>query len=196
MQSPRFILILLLVAGFGLSACSTPPDQELEAAQGALLAADEAEADIYLAEQFSAAEDSLAAARTEIDTQSQASALGRSYTRARALLAYVTETAGTLQTLAPEAIETTRIEADSLIAEAGRILASAESLAPKAPRATLASIQAERGSAYAALNDAMAAHSAGSYKAARDLATDAVAKASVILEQLTTGTPGPIAPRS
>lgn len=184
------VLFLAVLA----TGCAQAPQAKLDEAQAALAAADEAEADVYVPEQYTAAQDSFAAAQAEIEVQNSKFALTRSYGHAEALLQSAVDvaTASTEQVAAKK--EEARVEADSLIVQAQAAVAQARALLAKAPRGkdggvALVSIQEDAGSAESLLNEAVAAQQSGEYAKARDNAKAALDKANGLVAEMnqTTG---------
>lgn len=172
-----------------LVGCQAPPQEELTAAQTALAAADEAEADLYVADLYVAAQDSFAAAQAEIEAQNAASQMSRDYARAESLLQFVNETA----TQAQADVETRKAammaETDALILQATEAVAQAQALMAQAPTGkdgalALVSIGEEAGSAASMLEEAKAAQAAGDIARAHDLAKAALEQANALVGEL------------
>jgi len=154
-----FLTALSAAAFITFTGCQQAPNSEFEAARTALQRADSVEADVYLADVYSAALDSLNAAQIEIETQNAASSFSREYSHARELLAFSFQTAQTAEAGVDAAREEMRAEADSLISVVQQAIA------------TSPVIQTEDGapSVVTLLNDAVRARDEGDYKTARDL---------------------------
>jgi hypothetical protein len=157
----KLLMAALSAAAFIMfTGCQQAPNSEFEAARAALQRADSVEADVYLADLYSSALDSLNAAQVEIETQNAASGFSRDYTRAKELLAFTYETARSAETGVDEAREEIRAEADSLISVVQQAIAASPV------------VQTEDGGApsvTALLNDAVRARDGGDYKTAHDL---------------------------
>ena len=154
-----FLAALSAAAIVTFTGCQQAPNSEFEAARTALQRADSVEADVYLADLYSAALDSLNAAQIEIETQNAASSFSRDYSHAKELLAFTAQTAQTAETGVDVAREEMRVEADSLISAVQQAIAASPV------------VQTEGGapSVVALLNDAVRAQEEGDYKTARDL---------------------------
>lgn len=172
-----------------LVGCQAPPQEDLTAAQTALATADEAEADLYVADLYVAAQDSFAAAQAEIETQNGASQFSRDYARAQSLLQFVATTA----TQAQAEVETRKAamiaETDTLILQAEEAVAQAQALMAQAPTGkdgalALVAIGEDAGTAASTLEEAKAAQAAGDIARAHDLAKAALDQATVLVGEL------------
>jgi len=135
MKSRLGILVLSLVLMTALFAgCAKEPTAELDAAKAALEAAKTAEADRYLAADFNAAQDSLNAAVTEIETQKSKFALTRSYDHAKNLIASALAAANAAKDQVAAKKEQVRQEVQTVLTEAQTTLAETKTLLKKAPR--------------------------------------------------------------
>lgn len=187
-QTLSITLGTLVLAG-ALVGCQAPPQDELTAAQTALAAADEAEADLYASDLYVAAQDSFAAAQAEIEAQSAESQLSRNYAHSKSLLQFVTETA----TQAQAEVETRKAvmvaETDALLLQADEAVAQAQALMAQAATGedselALVTIGEEAGTAASTLEEAKAAHAAGDVARAHDLAKAALDQANALVEEL------------
>jgi hypothetical protein len=174
-----------------LVSCAKAPEEDLTAAQTALTAAAEAGADMYVSDLYQAAQDSLAAAQVEIEAQNAKGSFSRNYGRAAALLASAQQTAAEAQAQVETKKEEMRVANESLIAEVEQALAKTTELLTKAPRgkdgaAALAMIQQDAAAAAQTLDEARAAHAAGEFARAGDLATAALDKANGLISELET----------
>ena len=199
--------VLPLITGLALTAtiygCAQPPQDQLDAAQNALVAADESEADVYVADLYVAAEDSFEAAQLEIEAQNAASSFSRDYDRAENLLAYVQQTATEAQAQVESRKETMRTMNEEMFLQAEQAIARTQELMTQAPRGkdgavALVAIQQDAGTATQLLADARAAHESGSYAQAHDLAKSALDQANALIAELETaiGMTQPAAPIS
>ena len=158
-----------IVAAFvGIMGCQQAPTTEFEAARAAIQRADSVEADIYVADLYTAALDSFNAAEAEIEAQNAASGFSRDYSRANDLIAFALQAAEEAEGEVEGAKELVRAEADSLIA----VAEAAVSAVPES--AVMQAEQAGAPSAAALVQDAIEARNAGDYKTARDLGQAAV----------------------
>lgn len=179
----------MLVVGLLLAGCASAPTEQLKAAQQALQAADSAEADVYVADLYRAAQDSLAAAQVEIEAQNARFALSRDYKRAEQLLQFVTEMAQQAVVQVADRKEALRTEAEALIAEARKALMQTHELLGRAPRGkegaiALVSIREDATSTENLLNEAEAALARGDIFQAHQLAQQARDRATGLVNEL------------
>lgn len=179
----------MLVVGLLLAGCASAPTEQLKAAQQALQAADSAEADVYVADLYRAAQDSLAAAQVEIEAQNARFALSRDYKRAEQLLQFVTEMAQQAVFQVADRKEALRTEAEALIAEARKALMQTHELLGRAPRGkegaiALVSIREDATSTENLLNEAKAALARGDIFQAHQLAQQARDRATGLVNEL------------
>lgn len=187
-QTLSITLGTLVLAG-ALVGCQAPPQDELTAAQTALAAADEAEADLYASDLYVAAQDSFAAAQAEIEAQSAESQLSRNYAHSKSLLQFVTETATQAQAEVETRKATMMAETDALLLQADEAVAQAQTLMAQAATGedselALVTIGEEAGTAASTLEEAKAAHAAGDVARAHDLAKAALDQANALVEEL------------
>ena len=97
--------------------CAKVPQQELSATKASLDSARVHEADKYVADDFSSAQDSLNAAITEIEKQKSANRLIRSFERAKALLAFANTVAKKAGAKAQMEKQKVQAEVDILLAD-------------------------------------------------------------------------------
>ncbi len=178
------VLMVVLVSG-----CAKAPQQELDAAKAALEAARQAEANVYLADEFKAAQDSLNAALTEIETQNSKFALTRNYNKAKNLLAAATNIANDLASKVEAKKEEVKAQAEQLMTDLQTKLADAKALLKKAPKGkegkvVLDAIQSELNAVETSLTDATNLLNNGSYMAAKDKLSAALQKVNQIIEEL------------
>jgi hypothetical protein len=178
------VLVLLVL---GLASCAKPPEAELSAAQAAIDQAKSKEAAEYAATELKAAEDSLAAARSEVDRQSAKFALFRSYKVAKAK-ALAAQTAGT--TAADAAVknkEIARQDAEKSLADAVQAIADVRALLDspqgkrlmraKEARQAIEQIKTELDATEASLENVRTAQAQEKFKPAARMAKEAVSKA-------------------
>lgn len=145
---------MVLVAGFlalGLTACQEPPTQQLTNAEGVLSHAVDAEAGVYAQTELEAARTSLAAAKSEIETQNGKFALLRRYGDAEKMLTEAHAKAEDAVTAAREGKEKARAQAESdyaevqdSLTEAGTLLAELEGVSRK-PKGFTTDLEAMHG---------------------------------------------------
>ena len=172
-----------------LIGCAKVPQAEVEAAKAALSQAKAAEADVYVAAQYTAAQDSLNAAIAAIEKQKSAFALSRTYEPAKATLKAVTTLAVQAQNSAASAKELAKNEAAKAIADAQAAVTNAKDLLKKAPKgkagkATLDSLNAQISSVETSLTEANTNLTNGQYTAAKDSALAAKQKADGIAQEV------------
>ncbi len=189
MKNVTLTVAALLVAGGLFVGCASAPSEQLTAAQEMLTQAQTAQADLYVADLYQAAQDSLAAAQTEIEAQNAKFALTRSYDRAEALLAFVSQTATTATEQVAERKQTMQAETETLIAQAQETLTNVQALMAKAPRGkegnmALVSISEDRGTAQSTLQEAIMALQNGDVANAHSLAQTASDKANSLVQEL------------
>jgi len=126
-----FVLVVLMLFVFG---CAKAPQQDVDAANVAVQAAKDAEADRYLPDEFKAAQDSLNAAITEIETQNSKFALTRKYDKAKKSLAAATAMANDLNAKIAARKEEVKAEAQQLMVDLQTALTDAKKLMKKAPK--------------------------------------------------------------
>lgn len=180
----------LLLTGL-LTGCAEAPTAKVDEVQAAFTAATDQEANVYVADQFTAAQDSFAAAQAEIEVQNGKFALTRDYSRAEALLQSAADLANASVEQVAAKKEEVRVQADSLILQAQTAVAEAQALLARAPRGkegevALVSIREDAGSAEGMVNEAIAAQGNGEYMKALDLARAAVEKANALIAEMNT----------
>ncbi len=178
------VMLLMLVIG-----CAKPPQTEMDAAQAALTAAKDAEADRYLPAEFNAAQDSLNAAMAEVESQKSKFALTRNYDRAKQLLDSAVKAATAAQNNVAAKKEEVKLEAEKLIADAETALVDAKALLKKAPkgkegREALELIQSELTSVENSMVDVKTQLANGDFLSARDKANAGLQKVNSIKEEL------------
>jgi len=178
------VVLLMLVIG-----CAKPPQQELDAAKAVLTAAKDAEADRYMPAEFNAAQDSLNAAMTEIETQKSKFALTRNYGHAKQLLDAATKAATAAKDNVAAKKEEVKAEAEKLVADADAAMAEATALLKKAPkgkegREALEAIQGELAAVETSMVDAKTQLANGDFLSARDKVSAGLQKINSIKEEL------------
>jgi hypothetical protein len=199
MKNRITIVLAAALAGGVLIGCAGSPEQQIEDAYAALATADSLEADQYVPELYMAAQDSFAAAHSEIEGQEGVAGVKPDYTRAEALLEYVIATANEAAAQVPARKEEVRVETDSLIAQAQtRLTALQSALAANPPASgsiSVVNLEESSLSAQTALQQAVEAQAAGSYAQAYELVRTALAEIEGVEAQLATPA-APGAPRS
>lgn len=185
----------LTIAGVLFAAmmfgCAKVPDQELNAAKSMLDSARLAEADKYMAPEFSAAQDSLTAAMAEIEKQKSANPLSRNYDKAKALLTSASAAAQDSRIKAQEAKQKLRGEVDTMLTKAASMVAETKDLLAKAPKgkegkAALEAIKGEIASVETWISDAQTLKTNDNLIEAGGKVNAGVAKLDSIKVELTT----------
>lgn len=178
------VLMLVFVSG-----CAKAPQQAVDAANAALAAAKQAEADRYLADEFKAAQDSLNAALTEIETQNSKFALTRNYDKAAKLLEAATSLFNTAGTNVAAKKEEVKAEAEKLVTDLQTGLTDAKALLKKAPkgkegREALEAIQSELTTVETSLAEVTTLLTNGDFLSAKDKLTAGLQKVTQIIDEL------------
>jgi len=183
---------MTIIAGLALTllvGCAKPPQQELDVAKAAYETARKAEADRYVTNEFTMAQDSLNVAITEIETQNSKSAFSRNYSRAKELLEFATTTF----TSATQQVEVRKsqvqAEVQSLLTKATADITEAKQLIKIAPKgkegkAALEAIQSELSITEASLQEVTILLDNGDYLTARDKVTATTEKILSLKEEL------------
>jgi hypothetical protein len=179
----------LLIAGMTIG-CSHAPQQELNEATAILDSAKAAEADKYMHAEFSAAQDSLNAAKVEIEKQKSANPLTRKFDKAKSLILSSSTAARQAQMQAPKEKMKVKAAVDTLLMKATIMTGDAEALLSKAPKGkegktALEAIGNDIFTVKASLADARAMSEKGDLVTARDKANAAISKLQSIEEELT-----------
>jgi hypothetical protein len=170
-------------------SCAKEPATELAAAKTAVEAARTALADKYVPAEFSETEAALKSAIAEIEKQKAANPLSRNYDKAKASLASVTATAGTLATKAAAEKAKVATEVESAVTALNAAIAEVKGLVAKAPKAKEAKalFEAKAKDVTALESDAAAIatlNANGDLISARDQASAANAKIEAIKAEL------------
>ena len=179
------LVATLFVAVF--TSCDKLPQAEIDAANNAVEQAKVAGADIYLADQYLAVQDSLKLTMEKIEVQK--SKMFRSYDEPKKQLAVVTEMAVKLQENTEIRKEEVKNEVLAAIEEVKNIQAENNTLLVKAPKgkegaAALESIKSEMGVIDASLTEISALFDKGEYMSALDKVKASKEKAAGINEEL------------
>jgi hypothetical protein len=171
--------------------CSKVPEQELATAKAMLDSAKTVEADKYMSGDFSAAQDSLNVAITEIEKQKSANALSRNFDRAKSLLLSASAMATHAKALALEEKQKVKVIVDTLLAQANELAGETDKLLAQAPKgkegkAALEAIGGEITTVKASIADAQTLSGQGDLITARDKANAGITKLNSIKEELNT----------
>lgn len=176
-----------------LSSCGKVPQEKIDAANAAIDSAKMVEADVYVAAEFTAIQDSMNAVMADIEVQK--SKLFKKFKPASEKLDRILEMAKQTKTNAVTKKEEVKVEVEGLMTEMATLLEENTKLMKKAPRgkegaAVLEQIKTEMTAIEASVAEAKGMYDAGKYmdasnkiKAAKDSATrintelnDAIAK--------------------
>ncbi len=164
-----------------LSSCGKVPQEKIDAANAAIEAAKVAEADIYVAAEFTAIQDSMNAVMADIEVQK--SKLFKKFGPASAKLDVILGMANQAQANAVTKKEEVKVEVEGLMTEVNTLLEDNKTLMKKAPRgkegaAVLEQIKNEMTAIEASVAEAKGMYDGGKYmdasnkmKAAKDSAT-------------------------
>lgn len=170
----KLVLLVMGLAAVLLVGCAKAPQQEVDAAKAALEAAKAAEVDRYLADQYNAANDSVNAALTEIETQNSKSALSRNYSKARSLLVAATGMLNSALPLVDSTKAQVKLDVENLLAYTQTELNATKQLIAIAPKgkegkAALEAIQSELATCETALLEVSPIAEKGDFMSAKDL---------------------------
>ncbi len=176
-----------------LSSCGKVPQEKIDAANAAIDSAKMVEADVYVAAEFTAIQDSMNAVMADIEVQK--SKLFKKFKPASEKLDRILEMAKQTKANAVTKKEEVKVEVEGLMTEMATLLEENTKLMKKAPRgkegaAVLEQIKTEMTAIEASVAEAKGMYDAGKYmdasnkiKAAKDSATrintelnDAIAK--------------------
>ena len=172
-------LTMATVLALGLTACAKAPQAEIDAAKLALDDAQRAQAQDYASEAWTAAKDAEAKLQTELEAQKQSWAPLRSYQAAKQLAQHTKTEAERAAKEATEAKERTKLEVETMMAQARDAYAGAQEALSKAPRgkgteADLASLKTDTASIEAQLQEMQQLYDAGDYLGAKTKAQAAI----------------------
>lgn len=178
-----------------LSGCSKAPDQELAAAKAAIKAAQEAEADKYMPNNFQNIQKALTSAETEIELQKTTFFLSRKYGKAKQILKNATDLATQITAEVPKAKAETRAQIEKNLASALEVIKETRVDIKKAPRSkvkkALAQMKADLDAAEIARDQAAKEFAAGNILEAKKKLADAQKLIKGVNDQLSTsGTEG------
>jgi hypothetical protein len=177
-------LVVILFVG-----CAKPPEVELANLNTVLTAAKDAEANRYLPELFNAAQDSLNAATTEIETQKSKFFLTRSYGKAKQLIVAATALATDAKDKVAAKKAEVKAEAEKLVADYKVAAEETKKLMKKAPRgkegrAALEAMTNECKAVDASFVEVATLLTNGDFLSARDKAAAGLQKVNSINEEL------------
>jgi hypothetical protein len=174
------VFLFAVVVGISLMmvGCSKEPLHELAVAKAALDSAKAYQADKYAAPEYSAVQDSLAAAIAEIQKQKTS---GHNFTNAKKTLVSVKTAAAQLKSKAAEGKAIAQGDADNAIAKLNSSIAEAKTLLGKQPKtkknkARLEGKQKQVSAVEASVAEIQKLRESGDFIAARDQAKAGTAK--------------------
>ena len=181
---------LCLAASLLLSGCASAPTEEINATKAAVSAAQTDDVRTYAPESLKAAEDTLAKATGEVQTQEGKSGFSRDDKAASEMLKQAKDAAAKAQTDAQANKVKTKAEAETLIAGLATQLADAKKVLATAPKgkdtkAELEALQNDLKSAEEAATAASAAMSQEKFMDALGQAKTAKDKAEGVIAQVT-----------
>lgn len=194
MKSKLFFSVLAIAMVALFSSCDKIPQDKIDAAKVAIDSAKLVEADIYVAAEYAAVQDSMKAVQAEVEVVN--SKFFKNFDACRERLDRVMAQAKTVAANAVTKKAEVKAEVETLMTDVNNLLADNKKLMGKAPRgkegaAVLAQIKTEMAAIETSVADAKAMYDTGKYmdasnklKAAKDSATgintelnDAIAKA-------------------
>ena len=107
-HSVAFVAVAGACMAVYLAGCAKAPDEELAAAKAAVKAAQDAEADKYMSNNYQNLQKAIAAAEAEVELQKKKFVLSQNYTNAQRLLKNVTDLDRQITADAPGAKEEMR----------------------------------------------------------------------------------------
>jgi hypothetical protein len=190
-----FRLMAALVAGMciagSLCGCAKAPDQELAAARAAVKAAQDAEADKYMPNNFQNVKEALATAEAELELQSKAFAMSRSYNKAKGLLTNVTTLAAQINAEVAGAKAEMKTQVETNLAALKKMAKETAVDIKKAPKskgkAVLTKMSADLSAAQNAIGQAESDYSGGNIPGASQKLGNAQRLLKKISDQLSTG---------
>ena len=176
------------ILGF-FSGCAKAPDEELASTREAVKAAQDAEADKYMANSFKNLQKSLETAETEIKLQNMKFVLNRNYVKAKQLLQNTKDFAAQLTAEAPGAKAELKAQIEEGLTSAKEMIKDSRVGIRKARRSlgkeVLAQMAADLDAAESVIAQASADFAAGNILAARDSYTEGQKLLKKIYTQLT-----------
>ena len=173
------------------SGCAKAPEQELAAAKAAVKAAQTAEAEKYMPNNFKNVQKALEAAETEVVQQNNSFILSRNYSKAKKLLENVTNLAADLKNEAPKAKAEIVTQVEEGLVAIQRKAKDARVDVKKAPRSLGKKVKekmaADLDAADSAISQASTLFSEGNVIDARQKISDAQRLLKGISDKLSTG---------
>jgi hypothetical protein len=190
MMRLSFLLVLCVAASLFFVGCASAPKAEIDATKAAVAAAQTDDIRTYAPDSLKTAEDTLAKATGEVQTQDGKSGFSRDYKAASELLKQAKDAAVKAQADAQANKTQTKADAETLIAGLGTQLADAKKALATAPKgkdtkAELEALQNDLKSADEAAAAASTAISQEKFMDALGQAKAAKAKVDGVIEQVT-----------
>ncbi len=178
------VAVLLMTAG-----CGKAPEQEMQSAEAAFDAADQAETELYASDAYSMAVDTLNAAQAAKEEADSKFALFRSYGKSRELFTRAEALAKEAQATAQAEKQRVMEEASGMMVEAKNALDAAAEALSKAPRgkgskADIELIKNDLNAANVAYEEARIDFDAGRYMAAKTKLEAVQRKAQAISQEI------------
>jgi len=184
-RSTSLAIVLVTLGAFGMSACSKPPEQAMQASNTALEEAKAAGAETYAQDSLQQAQDLMARAEAEKKAQDEKFVLFRSYKESEALYTQAKASLDTTKQAAATGKEQAKADATQAIADANAAVAAAGEALSAAPRskdsrADLELWANDLNTYGATIAEAEAALAAEDYLGAKSKAEGVTAKATEI----------------
>jgi hypothetical protein len=196
----RYVHSLLSAALVGactvalFSGCAKPPEEELAAARAAFKAAQNAEADKYMVNNYVNLQTAMEKAEGEVEAQKEKSPLSRNFDRSKQLLKNVTELAGQIAAEAPAAKEEMRKQVEKGLVSTKKMVQDTRLEVKKSSRSKekkeVEKMNSNLDAADAALARAVADFSAGNVPDAYKNLTDAQGQLKRVIDKLSVGGDG------
>jgi hypothetical protein len=183
------MIAICIAASLSFFGCASAPTAEINATKAAITAAQTEDVQTYAADSLKTAEDNLAKATAEVQTQESKSGLSRDYKAATELLKQAKDAAAKAQADAQANKAKTKADAEALIAGLATQLADAKKALATAPKgkdtkAELEALQNDLKSADEAAAAASAAFAQGKFMEALGQAKAAKEKADGVIAQV------------
>ncbi len=182
-----FALLATVIAAFTLTSCGKMPQAEIDAAKAAIENLKAIQADIYVAGEFTALQDSLNAALENVEIAN--SKLLKNFDAPKAQLEAVIANSATLAEKTVTAKDQVKMEAETALVAAQALLDENKKLVEKAPKgkegkAAIDAIKAELAAMETALAETTSLLEAGNFMGAKDKVTAATSKLTSVNEEL------------
>jgi len=193
-RSALLLMGAAFVLALGVSSCAKPPQVEMDSAKQAIEKARQMEAEEYAQADLRAAQDSLAAADAEVNTQNGKFALFRSYKKAKALYLSAQQLGQTAEQNAVKNKEQAKQDAQAALEQARVSIASTRELLAgkdaqalkrgKETREVLKQIETELNAVDSSLVNVTALQQQEKYKQALSMAQSANQSAQSKMQEL------------